>query len=150
MRNAESRNGTEHHSRTGTSQSRNRSLESHVIRKAVTRGSEGGGWKSAQLDNSLAAYPTSCTVPRGRGASNGPLLPDRTRSLSEQRKTTMRLLSPNILGRPTVILPAQSYPPDGRMSPASAVNRHCLKVEGTRRASTLSRLALLCCFSASP
>jgi hypothetical protein len=39
-------------------QSRNRSLESHVIRKAVTRGSEGGGWKSAQLGNSLAAYPT--------------------------------------------------------------------------------------------
>ena len=29
-----------------------------MIRKAVTRGSEGGGWKSAQLGNSLAAYPT--------------------------------------------------------------------------------------------
>jgi hypothetical protein len=61
-------------------QSRNRSLESHVIRKAVTRGSEGGGWKSVHTlrvqGNSLAAYPTSRTVLRGRGASNGPLLPD--------------------------------------------------------------------------
>jgi len=34
----------------------------------------------------------------------------RTRSLSEQRKTTMRLLSPNILGRPTVILPRPKLP----------------------------------------
>src|SRR5207302_1885370 len=41
------------------------SLESHVIRKAVMRGSEEGRWKSTHLGNSLAAYPTARTVPRG-------------------------------------------------------------------------------------
>ena len=35
------------------------SLESHVIRKAVRRGSERGRWKSTHLGNSLAAYSTS-------------------------------------------------------------------------------------------
>ena len=35
------------------------SLESHVIRKAVMRGSEEGRWKSTHPGNSLAAYPTS-------------------------------------------------------------------------------------------
>ena len=35
------------------------SLESHVIRKAVMRGSEEGRWKSTHLGNSLAAYSTS-------------------------------------------------------------------------------------------
>jgi hypothetical protein len=44
------------------------SLESHVIRKAVMRGSEEGRWKSTHLGNSLAAYPTSCPVLRARGA----------------------------------------------------------------------------------
>jgi hypothetical protein len=29
-----------------------------VIRKTVKHGSEGGGWKSAQAGNSLAAHPT--------------------------------------------------------------------------------------------
>jgi hypothetical protein len=42
--------------------SRNRSLESYVIRKAVTRSSVGGRWKSAQSGNSLAAHPTVCSV----------------------------------------------------------------------------------------
>ena len=42
--------------------SRNRSLESHVRRKALTRDSEGGRWKSARSGNSLAAYPTSRPV----------------------------------------------------------------------------------------
>jgi hypothetical protein len=45
--------------------SRNRSLESHVTRKSVTRGSEGGGWKSAQSGNSLAAYPTHAGICAG-------------------------------------------------------------------------------------
>ena len=39
-----------------------RLLESHVIRKSVMRGLEGGDWKSADKGNSLVAYPTSCTV----------------------------------------------------------------------------------------
>jgi hypothetical protein len=38
------------------------SLESHVIRKAVMRGSEEGRWKSTYPGNSLAAYPTARTV----------------------------------------------------------------------------------------
>jgi hypothetical protein len=36
------------------------SLESHVIRKAVMRGSERGRWKSTHLGNSLAPYSTPC------------------------------------------------------------------------------------------
>ena len=45
------------------------SLESHVIRKAVMRGSEEGRWKSTHRGNSLAAYPTSRSVLReARGA----------------------------------------------------------------------------------
>jgi len=47
-----------------------------VIRKPVTRGSEGGRWKSAHKGNSLAAYPTPCTVLRGLGAGNRAWLPD--------------------------------------------------------------------------
>ena len=31
--------------------------------------SEGSGWKSAWLGNSLAAYPTARTVPRGESAA---------------------------------------------------------------------------------
>ena len=46
----------------------------------------------------------------GGGAARLNLAVRRTRSLSEQRKTTMRLLSPNILGRPTVILPRPKLP----------------------------------------
>jgi hypothetical protein len=30
--------------------------------ETVMRSLEGGGWKSANTDNSLATYPTSCTV----------------------------------------------------------------------------------------
>ena len=45
--------------------SRKRSLESHVIRKSVTRGSEEGRWKSVYQGNSLAAYPTARCVRRG-------------------------------------------------------------------------------------
>ena len=49
----------------------NESLESHVIRKAVMRGSEEGRWKSTRKGNSLAAYPTSRPVlkPSGGGDS---------------------------------------------------------------------------------
>ena len=84
MRNAESRNGTVHHSRT---QSRNRSLESHVIRKAVTRGSEGGGWKSAQLGNSLAAYPTHAGICAGGGRVTA--LPTATAGMSLSKEFTI-------------------------------------------------------------
>jgi hypothetical protein len=47
------------------------SLESHVIRKAVMRGSERGRWKSTHLGNSLAAYSTSrrCALKLGGGSS---------------------------------------------------------------------------------
>ncbi len=38
------------------------SLESHVIRKAIMRGLEGGDWKSTYTSNSLVAYPTSRPV----------------------------------------------------------------------------------------
>ena len=44
-----------------------KSLESYVIRKAVTRSSAGGRWKSALRGNSLAAHPTArpvCAVRR--------------------------------------------------------------------------------------
>ncbi len=43
-----------------------------MTRKAVMRGSEGGGWKSTYKGNSLAAYPTACTV-RGGAVGKGPL-----------------------------------------------------------------------------
>ena len=43
----------------------NESRESHAIRKAVRRGSEGGRWKSTHKGNSLAAYPTACPVWEG-------------------------------------------------------------------------------------
>jgi hypothetical protein len=46
-----------------------------VTRKTVTRGSEGGDWKSGRKENSLVAYPTACTVLRGRGRGNPSLLP---------------------------------------------------------------------------
>ena len=39
-----------------------RLLESHVIRKSVMRGLEGGDWKSACKGNSPVAYPTSRPV----------------------------------------------------------------------------------------
>jgi hypothetical protein len=48
------------------------SLESHVTRKAVMRGSEEGRWKSTHRGNSLAAYPTSCTVLRAPGGGIPP------------------------------------------------------------------------------
>src|SRR5438876_10938431 len=54
------------------------SLESHVIRKAVMRGSEEGRWKSTHLGNSLAAYPTARTVPRGGKCRETPTYPDST------------------------------------------------------------------------
>lgn len=40
--------------------------------ETVTSGSEGGCWKStfSNEGNSLAAYPTACTVLRGRGGGN--------------------------------------------------------------------------------
>ena len=44
-----------------------RLLESHVIRKAVMRGLEGGDWKSTFRGNSLVAYPTARTDLTGRG-----------------------------------------------------------------------------------
>ncbi len=53
-----------------------RSLESHVIRKAVMRGSEEGRWKSTRKGNSLATYPTSRTVLRGGSGGNVASLPD--------------------------------------------------------------------------
>ena len=57
--------------------SRNRLLESRVIRKAVKRGSGRGGWKRAEyFSTSLAAYSTSSPVPRGLGGSDAPWLPD--------------------------------------------------------------------------
>jgi len=41
-----------------------------VIRKAVMRGSEEGRWKSTSPGNSLAAYPTACTVLETSGGSD--------------------------------------------------------------------------------
>ena len=49
---------------------RNRSLESRLEIERLTSGLEGGCWKSAQSSGSLAAYPTSRSVPRGLGGSN--------------------------------------------------------------------------------
>ena len=46
-----------------------RLLESHVIRKAVKRGLEGGDWKSAYQGNSLVAYPTARPDLNGRGGA---------------------------------------------------------------------------------
>jgi hypothetical protein len=48
------------------------SLESHVIRKAVMRGSERGRWKSTHPGNSLAAYSTSRWVLREAGGESPP------------------------------------------------------------------------------
>jgi hypothetical protein len=53
----------------GASQ-RHRSLESRLEIERLTSGLEGGCWKSAQSSSSLAAYPTSRSVPRGLGGSN--------------------------------------------------------------------------------
>jgi hypothetical protein len=53
----------------GASQ-RHRSLESRLEIERLTSGLEGGCWKSAQASSSLAAYPTSRSVPRGLGGSN--------------------------------------------------------------------------------
>ncbi len=49
----------------GASQ-RRRSLESRLEIERLTSGLEGGCWKSAQLSNSLAAYPTARTVLKQR------------------------------------------------------------------------------------
>ena len=69
-------------------------------------GSYQGSFERLEPDDVKVSSP----VPRGLGGSNAPWLPERTRSLSEQRKTTMRLLSPNTLRRPTVILPRPKLP----------------------------------------
>jgi len=42
------------------------------------RGSEEGRWKSTHLGNSLAAYPTARTVPRGGKCRETPTYPDYT------------------------------------------------------------------------
>ncbi len=44
--------------------------------ETVMRSLEGGGWKSANIGNSLAAYPTARTVLRGERGSDAPDLPD--------------------------------------------------------------------------
>ena len=99
---------------------RHRLLESRVIRKSVKRGSEGGGWKSAHLGNSLAAYPTARTVLRGDGCRNAPLLPGiylsvRTCDLDVLSSSPMRVshikkaINYDDLTHPTMICP-QSCP----------------------------------------
>jgi hypothetical protein len=95
------------------------SLESHVIRKTVMRGSEEGRWKSTRMGNSLAAYPTARPV-RRRGCRNVPMTPGEHRtalgesapSLDRQRAVPLsydtrhpradrhRILFPHLLRRP--------------------------------------------------
>ena len=41
----------------------------------LTSRSEGSGWKSTRLGNSLAAYPTACCVLRGLGGCEPTWLP---------------------------------------------------------------------------
>ena len=46
----------------------------------LTSRSEGSGWKSTRLGNSLAAYPTACTVPWGGKCRETPTYPDKRES----------------------------------------------------------------------